>query len=145
MLWVQVFLFLQLLGVHLSILQEALTNRKIEARSEEVVSGPEWPQAAGSPASGGDGWEALFLAVLQQNQTTLAVFLPPYHLPLPAQDAKLNCIPIIRVLLLNKVVTVKKLGTGTCRQLYLSQAVSFCLVPRALLGKLGCLSREKHW
>uniref|UniRef100_A0A803YNR3 Myosin IH n=2 Tax=Meleagris gallopavo TaxID=9103 RepID=A0A803YNR3_MELGA len=33
-----VFVSLQLLGVHLSILQEALTHRKIEARSEEVLS-----------------------------------------------------------------------------------------------------------
>uniref|UniRef100_A0A8U7N5N8 Myosin IH n=1 Tax=Corvus moneduloides TaxID=1196302 RepID=A0A8U7N5N8_CORMO len=35
---VQMFLSLQLLGAHLSILQEALTHRKIEARSEEVLS-----------------------------------------------------------------------------------------------------------
>lgn len=36
------FVSLQLLGVHLSILQEALTHRKIEARSEEVLSS--WKQ-----------------------------------------------------------------------------------------------------
>lgn len=38
------FLSLQLLGAHLSILQEALTHRKIEARSEEVPGSSVWSQ-----------------------------------------------------------------------------------------------------
>lgn len=61
-----VFVSLQLLGVHLSILQEALTHRKIEARSEEVLSS--WNQCR-------DRRGAVLPVVFQLKQIYLAVLL----------------------------------------------------------------------
>lgn len=67
------FLSLQLLGAHLSILQEALTHRKIEARSEEVPGGfcvvPDY-----------SSWRVDEEPVLSVNQIPLAVPLL-LHIP----------------------------------------------------------------